>query len=74
MKNSKQQFRTENAIVQTKGKTIYLSIRQTARQTGIAESFLRSAVKDKKIPGFYSGKKFLINVPRLLAILEEQSD
>ena len=54
--------------------TIYLSIRQTARKTGIAESFLRSAVKDKKIPGFYSGKKFLVNVPRLLAVLEEQSN
>ena len=53
---------------------IYLSIRQTARKTGIAESFLRSAVKDKKIPGFYSGKKFLVNVPRLLAVLEEQSN
>ena len=54
--------------------TIYLSIPQTARKTGIAESFLRSAVKDKKIPGFYSGKKFLVNVPRLLAVLEEQSN
>lgn len=52
--------------------TIYLSIRQTARKTGIAESFLRNAVKDKKVPGFYSGKKFLVNVPRLLAVLEEQ--
>jgi hypothetical protein len=53
---------------------VYMSIRQTARKTGIAESFLRSAVKDKKIPGFYSGKKFLVNVPRLLAVLEEQSN
>ena len=51
---------------------VYMSIRQTARKTGIAESFLRNAVKDKKIPGFYSGKKFLVNVPRLLAVLEEQ--
>ena len=53
---------------------VYMSIRQAARKTGIAESFLRSAVKDKKIPGFYSGKKFLVNVPRLLAVLEEQSN
>ena len=53
---------------------IYQSIREAARHTGIAESFLRSAVKDKKIPGFYSGKKFLVNVPRLLAVLEEQSN
>lgn len=74
MKNSKHQLQNEKETNQVKEKTIYLSIRQTARQTGIAESFLRSAVKEKKIPGFYSGKKFLVNVPRLLAILEEQSD
>ena len=54
--------------------TIYLSIRQTARKTGIAESFLRAGVKKNTIPGFYSGKKFLVNVPRLLAVLEEQSN
>jgi len=53
---------------------IYMSIRQTAKKTGIAESFLRSAVKEKKIPGFYSGRKFLINVPQLMVVLEEQSN
>lgn len=53
---------------------IYMSIRQAARHTGIAESFLRSAVKDKRVPGFYSGKKFLVNVPRLLKVLENQSN
>lgn len=53
--------------------TIYMTIRQTAKRTGIAESFLRSAVKNKKIPGFYSGNKFLVNVPRMLEVLENQS-
>ena len=51
---------------------IYQSIREAARHTGIAESFLRAGVKKNTIPGFYSGKKFLVNVPRLLAVLEEQ--
>ena len=51
--------------------TIYMSIRETAKKTGLAESFIRSAVKKNQVPGFYSGKKFLINVPRFLATLEE---
>ena len=53
---------------------VYMSIRQTAKQTGLSESFLRTAVKNKQVPGFYSGKKFLVNVPRLLAVLEERED
>ena len=43
---------------------IYMSIRETAKKTGLAESFIRAAVKENKVPGFYSGKKFLVNVPR----------
>ena len=42
---------------------IYMSIRETAKKTGLAESFIRAAVKENKVPGFYSGKKFLVNVP-----------
>ena len=52
---------------------LYMSIRETARYTGIAESFLRAAVRDKKVPGFYSGKKYLVNLPKFLEALEEQS-
>ena len=53
---------------------IYMSIRETAKKTGLAESFIRAAVKENKVPGFYSGKKFLVNVPRFLATLEEVKD
>lgn len=49
---------------------VYMSIRQTAKKTGLAESYIRSAVKNNQVPGLYSGKKFLINVPRFLASLE----
>ena len=52
---------------------LYMSIRETAKYTGIAESFLRAAVRDKRVPGVYSGKKFLVHVPRFLQTLEEQS-
>lgn len=54
--------------------TIYMSIRETAKKTGLAESFIRSAVKKNQVPGFYSGKKFLVNVPRFLAALEESNN
>ena len=50
---------------------VYMSIRQTAKKTGLAESFIRAAVKKNQVPGFYSGKKYLVNVPRFLAALEE---
>lgn len=53
---------------------VYMSIRQTAKKTGLAESFIRAAVKKNKVPGFYSGKKYLVNVPRFLAALEESKD
>ena len=50
---------------------MYMSIRETARYTGIAESFLRAAVREKKVPGIYSGKKFLVLVPKFLESLEK---
>ena len=53
---------------------VYMSIRQTAKKTGLAESFIRAAVKKNQVPGFYSGKKYLVNVPRFLAALEESKD
>ena len=52
---------------------IYLSIRETAKKTGLAEYFIRAAVKKNQVPGFYSGKKFLVNVPQFLATLEESN-
>ena len=57
-----------------KESVVYMSIRQTAKKTGLAESFIRAAVKKNQVPGFYSGKKFLVNVPRFLAALEESKD
>ena len=52
---------------------IYLSIRETAKKTGLAESIIRAAVKKNQVPGFYSGKKVLVNVPQFLATLEESN-
>ena len=51
--------------------TKYLSVMETARMTGLAESLIRSKIKQNAVPGFYSGRKFVINVPAFLATLEE---
>jgi len=53
--------------------TRFQSIRETRRSTGIPECYLRKLVKEGKAPGFYSGKKFLVNVPALLAQLEREN-
>lgn len=54
----------------------YMSIRETAKLTGLGESFVRKGVKNKTVPGFYvagEGSKFMVNVPMLLKQLEKMS-
>lgn len=58
-------------------RTVYHSIRETAHITGLAEYNLRNRLKNGRLPGLYSGKKYLVNVPSLLklvALEEEQKD
>lgn len=38
---------------------IYMSIRETAKKTGLAEPFIRAAVKENKVPGFFPGRSSL---------------
>ena len=51
----------------------FMSIRETARYTGISEAFIRKGVRDHTIPHFMSGNKALINVPLFIEIIDEQS-
>ena len=44
---------------------MYQTIRQTVRSEGIPETALRRMVKAGKIPGFYSGTRFYVNVAKL---------
>lgn len=53
----------------TAAATVYHSIRETARITGLSEYFIRQQLKAGAVPGTYSGKKFLVNVPSLLESL-----
>lgn len=54
----------------------YMSIRKAAQFTGLGESFIRNGVKKGTVPGFYvagEGSKFMVNVPLLMAVLEQRS-
>lgn len=57
----------------TEFRPIYLSIKDTARYTGLSEYYLRSRLKEGKINHITSGTKVLINLPLMLAELEKQS-
>ena len=59
--------------VSTKFCPIYLSIKDTAKFTGLSEYYLRSRLKEGKINHITSGTKVLINLPLMLAELEKQS-
>ncbi len=52
----------------------YMSVREVARATGLGEAFIRTRIKQKTVPGFYSGRKFVIDVPAFLASLEDGGD
>ena len=43
----------------------FMSIRQAARSTGISEYQFRQMHRDGNLPGFHSGTKYNVDVPRL---------
>ena len=51
----------------------YMSIREAARFTGLSESLLRGMQKRGTLPGIFSGRKFCVNVPALLAQIENRN-
>ena len=52
---------------------IFQPIKQAVKTTGLSEWFLRQALKNGTLPHVRTGSKVLVNVPRLLAELDEQS-
>ena len=44
----------------------FLTIRQTARTGIISEHRLRQMVKEKNVPGIYSGSRFLVNLDQFI--------
>lgn len=53
---------------------VYHSIRETAKLTGLSEYFIRQQQKAGAVPGIYSGKKFLVNVPSLLEYVASKKE
>ena len=51
----------------------FQSIEDTHRSTGLPVCFLRKGVREKTIPFIMTGKKYLINVPMLMELLDQES-
>ena len=52
---------------------IYMSRKEAAAYTGLSYHFIRKGTENGTIPHIMSGNRFLVNVPRLLQQLEEES-
>lgn len=51
----------------------FMTIRQTAKTGILPENRLRQMQHQGKLPGIYSGNKFLVNAELLLQLLERES-
>lgn len=52
----------------------FLTITQTHKATGIPTYRLRAMAKQKKLPGIYSGNRFLVAFEKFLEILSNEAD
>lgn len=50
---------------------VYQSIKDTVKTVGVSEFFLRKQLKAEMLPHIKSGNKVFVNVPALIAQLEE---
>ena len=51
----------------------YMTIRQTAAAGYDTEFHLRLLLKQGKLPGFFSGRTFKVNVPMFVEMLDQES-
>ena len=51
----------------------FLTIDETAKQTGLSVFFIRQGVRQGWIPFIRCGNKAMINIHKLIEILDEQS-
>lgn len=49
-----------------------LSIKETAERTNLSETYIRKLLWDNKIVHVKSGKKYLVNLERLIDYLNQQ--
>lgn len=53
--------------------TRFPSIREAARRGPVSEYLLRLWLKQGRLPGVYSGRKFLVNYEKLIEQLNEEA-
>lgn len=58
----------KHAIAQDKP---FQTIKETVRSTGLSEHFLRTGIKEGRIPVVRSGKKCFVNIQKMLEQLNE---
>ena len=51
----------------------YMTIRQTSIETGLAAGTLRTRLKYNKLPCFYAGSRYYVNVPMFMQMLDAES-
>ena len=49
-----------------------LTIKETAKRTGLTEHYVRSLVISKEIYCLRAGRKYLVNLEKLIAYLDEK--
>lgn len=52
----------------------FQKINDAVKTTGLSAYYLRNGCKDGTVPHIKSGKKYLINVPALLKMLNSEED
>ncbi len=61
--------RKKKAVIDRSNMKDFNSIRETAFITGLSEKYLRRLQKENKLPGLYSGTRFLVNYAALMKSL-----
>ena len=51
---------------------LLLTINQTAKEKGLPHTYLRARLAQGRLPGFYSGSRFYVNVDMLCEQLEAE--
>lgn len=51
----------------------FQTIRQIAKSSPLSEHYLRNRLKENRLPGFYTGTRFIVDVPALMDMLHRES-
>ena len=53
-------------------KAIYMTINDAARETGLSSGYIRKRIKAGEIIFINAGRKYMVNVPKLIEQLERE--